>query len=79
LPPEVLLGEASDETAPACWEPLRDPLASVTAEAPREVWTPPRATFPAKAGADRKESDQAWGPAEQDGPESEFHGVRPEG
>jgi hypothetical protein len=32
---------------------------------------------PAKAGADRKESGQAWEPAEPDGPESECHAARP--
>ena len=31
---------------------------------------------PAKADAGRKESDRAWGPAAQGGPESECHAAR---
>jgi len=87
-PREEQRAEERDGAAPACWErspdwkPAHVP-ARIRLRVRREAAGPLlRARHVcqtlAEAGADRKESDLAGGPAAQDGLESESHGGRPE-
>jgi hypothetical protein len=72
-----------DAEAPACWGrfpewPASGVRAAKAPAAPRgELGLPEKRS--AAAGADRKESDLAWGPAERAGPESEYRVAQPAG
>jgi hypothetical protein len=68
------------DAASAYWEPTPNWLVPVSADAVavrRVAGTPLPEKFPAKAGADRKESDLAGESAAQDGPESECREAQP--
>jgi hypothetical protein len=81
-PEERRAGER-DGAAPACWEPFRDRLgegarAAKALAARRDEGGLPGKRW-AEAGADRKESDRAWGPAEKAGREWEYPAAQPAG
>jgi hypothetical protein len=76
-PTEARPDEAWDGAEPAYWESFPHPPARAGPDVPEEAWRAEvRTTCPARADADRKEFDQAWGPAEKAGPESEFRAGR---